>query len=265
MITDKDITFICHVRLDNRLREKNIILIYKYYKKYLPNAQFIFVEDSKISTLSNVINLQNNDIIIHKVNEYQHLKGASYNIGAEQCNTDILIFLDIDVIIDCDKLLSVINNITNSACIIGYNGIALYYNLESEKDFANTLDIKDLNKFTKTLKFINNEKTEHLLVGNINAVGGCLIMHKSTYSKINGFNPYFTGWGFEDNEIIIRAKKLGIEVYKSNLTDHFLYHLEHSIDNQDKSDHIFYNKNENILNFVKLLTPQLLTSYIKQW
>ena len=67
------------------------------------------------------------------------------------------------------------------------------------------------------------------------------------------------------NEIIIRAKKLGVEVYKSNLTDHFLYHLEHSIDNQDKSDHIFYNKNENILNFVKLLTPQLLTSYIKQW
>lgn len=267
MISDKDITFICHVRIDNEARIKNVKTIYSYYKQHLPNCQFVFVEDDAESKLL--------DFAFDERDEYKHVfnsdhvkKCASYNFGAKYAETDILIFLDVDIIVDCSKLLECINEARDSGsleCLIGYNGCAFYMTEMGEEQFLSSLNINDLHNKIQNIKLITNASNEHALLGNTQAVGGCLIMTKSSFNVINGFNPFFIGWGYEDNEIISRAHRLGLNVTKSNIANHYLYHLPHSDVSVNKSQHNHYRQNESIVQFVESLNKEQLQRYIKQW
>lgn len=269
MITDKDITFICHVRLENVLRIKNISTIYAFYKKYLPNSRFIFVEDTAEPALSTHIILDNNDKIIHFLNNDEYNKCEGYNIGAKHSETDILIFLDIDIIVDCNHLLKSINKMDElnqlNCLLIGYNGVAIYLNDAGEKEFLQSLDLNDLYNKTISLQLTTNNRNEYALVGNTQAVGGCLVMSKTTFNTIHGFNPSFVGWGYEDNEIISRARILQVDVYKSNIVNHFLFHLPHETVALNKSLHIHYKQNEETVRYVESLTKEQLEKYIQLW
>jgi len=266
MISSKDITFICHIRIDSAARVKNIQTIYNFYKQTLPGCTFIFVEDNNTRAFN--LQLDKNDTHVLMYN-FDHIhKCRGYNYGASYAKTDVLIFLDVDVIIDSNKLLNCINNAlqnTDSLCLIGYNGCAFYMTELGEKQFLSSLDIKDLYDGIKDIKLKTGESNKNALLGNTQAVGGCLIMTKSTFDEINGFNPFFIGWGYEDNEVVSRAHRLGFNVVKSNIADHFLYHLPHCSTSINKAKHNHYKQNEAIVNFVESLTKEQLQRYIKQW
>lgn len=267
MITSKDITFICHIRIDNEARLKNVKTIYKYYKKHLPGCKFVFVEDDAQSNLLD-ITLDAGDEHVLIINQDTIKKCTGYNHGVEYTNTDILIFLDVDVIIDCSKLLECINEAQcngSPECLIGYNGCAFYMTQQGENQFLNTLDVGDLHSKIKDLHLITNNANEFALLGNTKAVGGCLIMTKKSFNQINGFNPFFIGWGYEDNEIISRAHTLGLNVTKSNIANHFLYHLPHCDTSVNKAQHNHHKQNEAIVQFVESLNKEQLQRYIKQW
>jgi predicted glycosyltransferase involved in capsule biosynthesis len=267
MITDKDITFICHVRIDNEARIKNVKTIYKYYKQHLPNCQFVFVEDDAESKLLD-FTFDEHDEYMLVFNSNHVKKCASYNFGAKYAETDILIFLDVDIIVDCNKLLECINDARDSGsleCLIGYNGCAFYMTEMGEKQFLSSLNINDLHNKIQNIKLITNASNDYALLGNTQAVGGCLIMTKASFNLTNGFNPFFIGWGYEDNEIISRTHRLGLSVNKSNIVDHFLYHLPHCDTSVNKSQHVHYKQNEAIVQFVESLNKEQLQQYIKQW
>jgi hypothetical protein len=267
MITSKDITFICHIRIDNEARLKNVKTIYKYYKKHLHGCKFVFVEDDEQAN-SLDITLDAGDEYVLIINQDTIKKCTGYNRGVRHANTDILIFLDVDVIIDCGKLLECINEAqcnSSPECLIGYNGCAFYMTQQGENQFLNTLDVEDLHSKIKDLHLITNNANEFALLGNTKAVGGCLIMTKKSFNQINGFNPFFIGWGYEDNEIISRAHTLGLNVTKSNIANHYLYHLPHCDTSVNKAQHNHYKQNEAIVQFVESLNKEQLQRYIKQW
>jgi glycosyltransferase involved in cell wall biosynthesis len=267
MITDKDITFICHIRIDNEARKKNVKTIYNYYKKHLPNCRFVFVEDDAESKLMD-LTLDVRDKFILSINRDHIKKCAGYNHGVKYASTDIIIFLDVDIIIDCNKLLECINDARSIGaleCLVGYNGCAFYMTEPGEQQFLETLNIEDLYDKIKDLHLITNNANEYALLGNNKAVGGCLIMTKQSFNKIKGFNPFFRGWGYEDNEIISRAHTLGLNVSKSNIANHFLYHLPHCDTSVNKAQHDHYKQNEAIVQFVESLNKEQLQQYIKQW
>lgn len=267
MITDKDITFICHIRIDNEARFKNVKTIYKYYKQQLPNCQFVFIEDDAESKLLDItIDAKDEFMLLYNCDLIK--KCAGYNHGAKYATTDILIFLDVDIIVDCNKLLECINEARDNGsleCLIGYNGCAFYMNELGEKQFLRTLDVNDLHSKIKDMHLVTNNINEFALLGNTKAVGGCLIMTKASFNAINGFNPFFIGWGYEDNEVISRAHRLGLNVAKSNIADHFLYHLPHCDVSVNKAQHDHYRQNEAIVQFVESLNKEQLQRYIKQW
>jgi predicted glycosyltransferase involved in capsule biosynthesis len=268
MIEDKDITFICHLRIDNESRIKNVKTIYKYYKKYLPNCRFVFVEDDAETKLLDFTFIDSRDEYTLVYNNDLVKKCAGYNHGAKYSDTDILIFLDVDIIVDCNKLLECINDARDNdslECLIGYNGCAFYMTQQGEKQFLNTLNVEDLYSRIKNLHLVTNNANEFALLGNTKAVGGCLIMTKKSFNQINGFNPFFIGWGYEDNEIICRAHRLGLNVTKSNIVDHFLYHLPHSDPTKDKSHHNHYAQNKSIYELINSLEKHHILNYIKQW
>lgn len=266
MITAEDITFICHVRIDNEARKKNIETIFAYYKKYLPGCRFVFVEDDDEGWLN--LTLSGTDEYTHFINQGLVQKCVGYNIGAKIAATDILVFLDVDIIVDCNKLLECINEsqMNNTLeCLIGYNGCAFYMTQAGEHKFLKTLNVDDLHENVKNLHLVTSNANEYALLGNTRAVGGCLIMTKSSFERINGFNPFFKGWGYEDNEIISRAHRLGLEVTKSGIADHHLYHLPHCDTSVNKAHHEHYKQNEAIVQFVESLNKEQLQRYIKQW
>jgi predicted glycosyltransferase involved in capsule biosynthesis len=179
-----------------------------------------------------------------------------------------MVFLDVDIIVNCEYLLETINDAANNnmlECLIGYNRTAIYLNELGEKEFLKSLDISDLNSKIEEMQLRTGNHNKYGMVGNTQAVGGCLVMTKDSFKRINGFNPFFAGWGYEDNEVISRAGILGVPVSKSGINNHFLYHLPHNDITQDKGNHPHYKQNEAIAQFVESLNKEQLQRYIKQW
>ena len=263
-IQDK-IAFISHIKIDNSLREKNIRSIIKFYKSNFKGSEFIGVEESSSRVQPDWYKDWDQYIIISS--EDYTRKTYCYNLGARQTKKDILVFLDVDIIVNPIFLLENINNLYNSGeleCLIGYNGAAIYLNSNGESDFLKSNNIEDLYSKIKGLKN-TNDSNEYGILGNTQAVGGCLILTRKTFNYINGFNPFFKGWGYEDNEIISRAHRLGVNVLRSNIPNDYLFHLPHSNLSENKSHHNFYKNNEAIVQFVESLDKEQLKRYIKQW
>jgi hypothetical protein len=263
MTTDKDISFIAHVKIDNELRKKNLIAISKFYQTHFPNSEFIGVgegdENSDTSKyFTKYSHISNNGLV---------RKTLCYNEGARIATNKILVFIDIDIVVNPEYLLDNIKSSYESNtldCMIGYNGTAIYLNHEGEKNFLATGDINDLYSKIEGLHY-TNDRNIYGVVGNTRAVGGCLVMTKDSFKAINGFNPFFKGWGYEDNEIISRAHKLSLNVTLSNVKTDYLFHLPHSDLTEDKSAHPHYSKNHAIVSLVESLNDEQIKTYIKQW
>ena len=264
-----NITFIIHLRKDTVERAKNVDIVIAYYKNIVPSGKFIVVEDSKIQNFSY---LKDDPAVqyIYYYNEGQHNKSKGYNIGLEKCSTDIVCFLDIDCIVskqNIEKAITTLNHV-DGICI-GYNGTAIYFNYNVKNKIVDyTESLYDfLNSFVDTSNLQTNFTNDYYHVANTNAVGGMLIGYKRIFNLIGGFNPNFKGWGFEDNEIIIRAKKLHVPIYLINTIKPLLFHLPHiSDENKNKEDtHASYQLNQQEYLRISNYTHNELKKYIQLW
>ena len=108
-------------------------------------------------------------------------------------------------------------------------------------------------------------KNENYEITNTKAVGGCLVGLTNIFKDINGFNPNIQGWGFEDNEIVIRAHKLGYSPHLVNSKKPYLLHLPHHEVKSDKSLHTHYSINGKVYDEVRRMNKQQIQDYIKTW
>lgn len=267
------ISFIVHYREDTKERLVNLDIVYNYYKDIYPNSEFIFVEDDSKKTIENLIKPEDKYIFFE--NDGMYRKCEAYNIGFEASSSDIVCYLDIDCLISIDAILESVKLLKTFDMCIGYNKVALYceYKLKNAikhlkgNDLFNTIS---LNVDKDNIK--NLYRTDLYTVGNVEAVGGCLFATRNTIKDINGFNPNFIGWGFEDNEIISRTNILNKKVVslrpKTNIKG-FLYHLPHEETYQvaltDKSQHDYYKHNHTEVSKVEAMEFNELKEYIKTW
>lgn len=83
--------------------------------------------------------------------------------------------------------------------------------------------------------------------------GGVFVLHKDLFYSINGLNPYYKGWGKEDDDTRDRLRLLGYS-WKRNETGLF-YALYHKDNRPEDSDKDFINNSillSNIQNNLKL-------------
>lgn len=228
-----------------RIKNKNIVL--DYYRKLMPSAEFIIEEVVAGSDFN---------------------KCKAYNAGALKASNDILGFIDIDVVVSKESLYKSIELSQNTETIvIGYNGLAIYLTYEAKKMLKDEITYEGISELlaVKDYNFNRLFKTSLFEVGNLKAVGGCLIMHKQCFEEIKGFNPNFIGWGYEDNEIVIRSHKLKKNVLYVNTNQPYLYHLPHHDVEIDKSQHTYYNKNREEYNRICSMSYDEIKHYIKSW
>jgi predicted glycosyltransferase involved in capsule biosynthesis len=263
-----DITFIVHLRKDTEERVKNASITLTYYKSILPTAKFIVVEDDKVQNFKFLED--ESTTYLHFYNEGQHNKCKGYNLGLAHSTTDIVCFLDIDCIVSKQNIEKTVDtlNISDSICI-GYNGVAIYFNYyikNSITDYSESL-YDFLESYVDKSNLYNNYTNDYYHVANMKAVGGMLVGYTNTFKKIGGFNPNFKGWGYEDNEIVVRAKKLNIPIFAINTSKPFLFHLPH-IDQSKRnteSDHASYQLNQQEFIRINNLSQIELEDYIKTW
>ena len=260
------LSFIVTVSIDNVERAVNVIKCVEYYnnKNFSIPTEFIVVENTN----------QINSRLTQYGDKYLFLRSAgpfrktnAYNLGARVANGDVFCFLDADIFVNRQSLELLYNQAKNTdGLYLGYNGVAIY-----TTEAGKSLFIDNVNNWDNICSYIDfnnirtNYSTSNYLVGNTNAVGGCLLMNKTTFNNIKGFNPNFKGWGYEDNEIISRAKILKTPIYKLNEQRDILVHLWHDVANADKSKHADYNNNETEVRKIESMSKQQLEDYIKLW
>jgi len=273
------ISFIVHFRKDTEHRMDNFNIIYSYFKDILPNCEFVFVEDDKQETIKHLVKKE--DKYIFYENEGTYNKCIGYNMGLKESTNDIVCFLDIDCLVSIDSIIKSISLAKKDMIVIGYNGTAIYVEHPLKNKAKQNKSFELFNFLTAQINHdveVNGDNhiitgyfdRETYCVGNTGAVGGCLVGKKSTFEKINGFNPNFIGWGYEDNEIIERARTLEVSIARvgNNTPNWFLFHLPHEeggVAIKDKNEHDFYDNNGKELEKIKTMDKKQLEQYIKSW
>jgi predicted glycosyltransferase involved in capsule biosynthesis len=176
------------------------------------------------------INTSYEIIIAEQDNDEKFQKNSLYNIATQKATGDLFIFHDVDY----------------------YPGDNVSYYTTSDIPLYPV----------KNLIFLNQEGTQrdfddipegyrnfHQNVGDHS--GGVFVLHRELFYKMNGLNPYYKGWGKEDDDTRDRLRLLGYN-WKRNEEGVFygLYHIHNYPEHSDIdfiNNHILLSQLENNL------------------
>ena len=94
------------------------------------------------------------------------------------------------------------------------------------------------------------------------SVGGCVVWRQSEFFAIGMENENLVSWGFDDNDRVSRAAKLGVPVHR---VDGVLYHLNHPRGPDSSPNNASYVANAAEYRRVDFLTADDLRAEISQW
>jgi len=158
-------------------------------------------------------------IVIEQDDTDKFQKNSLYNLAAKKSNGELLIFHDVDyypasdVSYDTDELVKFLDeNDTERS----YNDIPGGY-----RNFDVT-------------------------VGDHS--GGVFVLHRNLFEKIGGLNPYYKGWGKEDDDTRERLRFHGYEWKRNN--DGLFYALYHE-DSKPQDDDTDFIRNHILLSQLK--------------
>lgn len=278
----KNITFLTFVRLDNEERRSNLKAMYNFYKNNCENYTHIFIEDDSECKIHDVIDLDKKDISIFVKSQTEWRKGEGYNKGIKLAKTNILNFIDTDIIIDPNQLnetAELLRKDINAGLVYPYNGLFLCAEKEMKDKFCETLSLdtfkipEKFKTFTgsrdqsiQTLSSYLNKTYDGILVGHVISKGGCVMGRKDNLIRCNGYNPNFLGWGYEDDEAPYRVNKLGYGVGRIEGSGKVVWHLHHfDGTGSEKEKQPFYKENQKIMVHVETVSSYELKDYIKSW
>tara|TARA_R110000824_G_scaffold176883_3_gene356115 strand:+ start:60 stop:920 length:861 start_codon:yes stop_codon:yes gene_type:complete len=279
-----NITFLTFVRLDNDERVANLKAMYNFYKKTCINYVHIIIEDDVESKVPSMLNLSEDDVYVYMKTHMEWRKCEGFNKGIKLAKTNVLNFIDTDVIIHPRQLLEGAKALTrdpNAALIYPYNGLFLGAEKEVKDEFCTSLDYDTLlskypsqfNDYTcsrnhdiNTLRQYINKSSNGILIHHIDSKGGCVMGRRDSLIKCNGYNPNFVGWGYEDDEIPVRISKLGFGVGRLEGKKKVCWHLHHNDGKGSKrDDQPNYEHNKETLHEVCQGDLASMQKYITKW
>ena len=140
----------------------------------------------------------NADFNIRLINSSINAQSIKRNDGAKSAKSDILIFLDDDVIPSKNLLNEYYNAHKNSKNVV-FIGLSLFSNKRAEK--SNFLRYRN-NRAKKIISINDKISPENFVSMNFS-------IKKNDFIKIGMFDPIFTNYGGEDHDFPIRMKKMG--------------------------------------------------------
>jgi len=234
-----DMTFTIPIRVNNEERLRHLMTTVKKIKEFF-RTNIIVGELSKHGTveLRRFCRLYDCGYVYFKTNEPYFHRTKLLNDLARIVNTPFLANIDGDIAMENNAIIEGVNLLrgTNFDVVIPYNGTVV-----------NIIDKKNSNITSK------------------NAYGGAVFWDKEGFFRCGMENEYFIDWGFEDNERLTRAKKLGLAIKK--LPMYKLYHLNHSRSNNHEDPIMaeYRENNRKELKRIVNMERKELIEYVKTW
>ena len=162
-------------------------------------------------------------VIVEQDDTDKFQKNSLYNIAVEYTKGKLLIFHDVDYYPEKDISY-------DTEIDVPFYPVGKVYFLD-ENDQS-----RDLQDIPRGYQNFHNNVGDHS--------GGVFILSKELFNKTNGLNPYYKGWGKEDDDTRDRLRILGY-TWKRNLNGLF-YGLHHT-DNKPADDDIDFINNHILL------------------
>lgn len=169
-------------------------------------------------------------IVVEQDDNDKFQKNSLYNIAAKKARGEMLIFHDVDyypssgVSYDTDELTPL-------------------YPVGRVK----FLDINDVERKHEDIPA--GYRNFHINVGDHS--GGVFVLHRNLFEKVNGLNPYYRGWGKEDDDTRERLRLNGYEWKRNDTLFYALYHE----DNKPADDDIDFVNNHSLLYRIRETIP----------
>lgn len=264
----EEISFIIPIKIDSNDRLENINFTCKYLKKSYINSQIILVECDINSNLNIFANKLKIDYFFLKKERFS--KSLAVNLGLINSNKNFICIWDADMIASPDAIIQGLNILKKNQInlIVPHNQI--FVNIKNNLRERFLLDcqslITELHSISKYNYRISNENMDIYTCH-----GGFILTRKDTLKSIGGFNFLMTSYGWEDSEILLRYKKLGLNY--CFIKEFSTIHLHH-YRGEDSKINEFYNLNfleyknvesMNYLNLYKYSTSFLRSNYDKNY
>lgn len=182
----------------------------------------IVVEQDKHSKIKH-LNLRVNHIFIES--EAPFNKSWAYNVGLKRAMSPVIIFGDADFIMNPNDLISALQSLDNSDCVIPTTNIVSLTPQESVIDLNNIMNIKRPGFKS-------------------NMTDGISIFKKEAIFKIGGWNEDFLGLGYENKFQDMKIMKM-LNYKQMEFSG---YHFNHGKDNLDAP---LEERNKKIFDFYK--------------
>jgi predicted glycosyltransferase involved in capsule biosynthesis len=208
------ISIIIPFKYDSKNRLENILELLNYSKKYWNFEKIILVEMDENPKIINLIPNWCAYVFCKEENETWS-RSKRINLGVSLVESEILMILDSDVLVEWSVVEHIIKEIKNNRLDAATPFENLYH--VSRKIISSMKNKIDINSY------LNKNKEEISRVFKVN--GGCFITKTNIFKHIRGMNEFFLGWGLEDDELINRYIKLGYRY--ARIKGHNAIHINH--------------------------------------
>jgi predicted glycosyltransferase involved in capsule biosynthesis len=231
-------SFIIHYRRDSIDRENNLLRILRFLHEKVDFHKLILINDDKevSKELKDVKLTYPNISLLFIKNGGEFQKSLSFNEASKFCDSEIIAFYDVDVLID-PKFLEKSQNLICSGVydhVYPFNGSFINISKERFNEFLDTYDFQFL---------ITQKNSNGFELSSPSSPGGCNLISKQAFNKIGGYDERFIGWGFEDTDFYERSSRNNKVTYLDN-EDAICWHLDHSSAIRVENSH--YHNNLNI-------------------
>jgi predicted glycosyltransferase involved in capsule biosynthesis len=231
---------------ENNYRERNLNEIIKYYLDIIPSDTNIIIVEQETETT-----LPEDPRIIHIKEKYDtkyFWKAKLLNRGVAACDKEAFCVVDSDAIISKEAIdhLSTLNSDFNM--MFPYNKVKMLNEGETRIWIKNR----------KIPKTIDESYQKYPMC----YTGFFMVMSKSNYDLVGGFDEEYIGWGGEDDAMVIKTNRL------SNITEmpfeSLVMHMYHP--RKDNTEYLAsdrFKTNEIYTYAMKVMPKAILESYCK--
>lgn len=244
-----DVTFTIPVRIDSEQRKRNLEIVVKYLNTHF-DTNILVGEESKSPDLKYFET--DCDYIHYQTDDSMMRRTHVLNLLAREANTPIIVNYDTDVLLP-------IKQYVNSAVLIRKNEFDMVYPYDGR--FLNVKSDDIINSIATNME-VDNIPDRFLQSMRTDSVGGAIFWNKEKFIEGGMENENFVSWGYEDDERLIRFKKLGFRISR---WPGVLYHLNHPSSPNSASVHKFYSNNKEEFERIRRMNKEQILEYMKEW
>ncbi len=249
----RDVTVLVPFRADSADRKRNLRWIVSFLLKHADTTVLIGEDKAGPSDVADALgpelaarcrhlHLTGNDTpFTHKAHLLNHM--------VEAAETPIVALHDTDVVVDPVQYVLARDAVRDGAVMaFPYNGLFFWILGREVHRFGHMLSAAPLNAVCPRFPLMHRDSP-----------GGGAFFDRAALLAAGGYNERFVSWGYEDDEIVERLRRLGLRVER---VPGPLYHLEHARPENSTDRNPFIDANKAELERIRAMDADALRAEI---